>query len=128
MEFGDIWSYIITIVGSGGITQLVNWRLNKRKNTAEVSAAEAEAKAAEIDNMRKAMQDFYEPLVNRQNTRIEELEKEIKDLRQDKREMELLYQKQIAQLQEQILQITRALGLKSQKEIKVTKGSKNGKV
>ena len=128
MEFGDIWGYIITFVGSSGITQLVNWRLNKRKNTAEVSAAEAEAKAAEIDNMRKAMQDFYEPLVNRQNTRIEELEKEIRDLRQDKREMELLYQKQIAQLQEQILQITRALGLKSQKEIKVTKGNKNGKV
>ena len=128
MEFGDIWSYIVTVLGSSGITQLVNWRLNKRKNVAEVSAAEDEAKAAEIDNMRKAMQDFYEPLVNRQNTRIEELEKEIKELRQDKREMELLYQKQIAQLQEQILQITRALGLKSQKEIKVTKGSKNGKV
>lgn len=128
MEFGDIWSYIITFVGSSGITQLVNWRLNKRKNTAEVNTAEAEAKAAEIENMRKAMQDFYEPLVNRQNTRIEELEKEIRDLRQDKREMELLYQKQIAQLQEQILQITRALGLKSQKEIKVTKGNKNGKV
>ena len=127
MEFGDIWTYIVTAVGGGGITQLVNWRLNKRKNVAEVSAAEAEAKAAEIDNMRKAMQDFYEPLVNRQNTRIEELEKEIKELRQDKREMEILYQKQIAQLQEQILQITRALGLKSQKEIKVTKG-RNGKV
>lgn len=128
MEFGDIWSYIVTVVGSSGITQLVNWRLNKRKNIAEVNTAEAEAKAAEIDNMRKAMQDFYEPLVNRQNTRIEELEKEIRDLRQDKREMELLYQKQIAQLQEQILQITRALGLKSQKEIKVTKGNNNGKV
>ena len=121
MEFGDIWTYVITAVGGGGLTQLVNWRLNKRKNIAEV-------KSDEIETMRKAMQDFYEPLVDRQNARIEELEKEIKDLRQDKREMELLYQKQIAQLQEQILQITRALGLKSQKEIRVTKGTKNGKV
>ena len=121
MEFGDIWTYIVTAVGGAGITQLINWRLNKRKNIAEV-------KADEIDTMRKAMQDFYDPLVERQNIRIAELEKEVKDLRADKREQELLYQKQIAQLQEQILQITRALGLKSQKEIKVTRGNKNGKV
>lgn len=127
MEFGDIWTYVVTAVGGGGITQLINWRLNKRKNAAEVNTAEAEAKAAEIDNMRKAMQDFYEPLVERQNARIAELEKEVKDLRADKREQELLYQKQISALQEQILQINRALGLKAQKDIKVTRG-KNGKV
>ena len=135
MEFGDIWSYIITVIGSGGITQLINWRLNKRKNAADVGVAEAGVKAAEIENMRKQMQDFYDPLVNRQNElilqqdeKIASLEKEVRDLRAEKREQELLYQKQIAALQEQIIQINRALGIKAQKEIRVTKGNKNGKV
>lgn len=119
MNFGDVWGYIVALVGGGGITQLVNWRLNKRKNIAEV-------KSDEIATMRQAMQDFYEPLVNRQNVRIQELESEIANLREERRKMESHYQSQILALQEQIVLINKALGLKAQKEIKVKK--KDGKV
>lgn len=128
MDFLEILGYVGSAVGGGGLTQLINWRLNKRKNVAEV-------KSDEIDNMRKQMQDFYDPLVNRQNELIKQqdekiasLEKEVRDLRTEKREQELLYQRQIATLQAQIVQINRALGLKAQKEIKITKQKEDGKV
>ena len=121
MEFGDVWGYIITALGGGGITQLVNWRFNKKKNQAEL-------KSDEIENMRKAMADFYEPLVDSQNRRISELETENARLREDMREMERTHQAQIAQLQEQILQISKAIGINAKNAIKKNKQEKkNGK-
>jgi len=128
MEFGDVWGYIITALGGGGITQLLNWRLNKKKNQAEVNAAEAEVETTKIENMRKAMEEFYEPLVNSQNRRITELETENARLREDMREMERTHQAQIAQLQEQILQISKAIGINAKNAIKKDKqAKKNGK-
>lgn len=120
MEFGDVWGYIVAIVGGGGLTQLVNWRLNKRKNIAEV-------KSDEIENMRKAMADFYEPLVESQNRRISELETENARLRNDMREMERTHQVQIAQLQEQILQISKAIGINAKNALRNEKKKNNGK-
>ena len=93
MDIAEILSYAVTAIGAGGVTQVVNWRLNKRKASAEV-------KSDEIDNMRKAMQDFYEPLVERQNTRIGELEKEVATLRSERVKMQEDYQRQISTLQE----------------------------
>lgn len=110
MQFSEIWGYVISAIGAGGITQLLNWRYNRRKNAADL-------KADEIENMRKAMADFYDPLVAAQNKRIEELEGEIRQLRDDKREMERTHQQQIAQLQEQIIAISAALGIQAQKAI-----------
>lgn len=122
MDFENVWTYVITFVGGGGITQLVNWRLNKRKNVAEV-------KSDEIETMRKAMADFYEPLVDSQNRRISELESENSRLRNDMREMERNHQAQIAQLQEQILQISKVLGVNAKNVIRKDKqNKKNGKV
>ena len=121
MEFGDILTVVISALGGGGITQLVNWRFNKKKNQAEL-------KSDEIENMRKAMADFYEPLVDSQNRRISELETENARLRNDMREMERTHQLQIAQLQEQILQISKAIGINAKNAIKQDKQKKNGKV
>lgn len=111
MEAGEIIGYIVSAVGGGGLTAIFNWRYNKKKNAADL-------KSDEIDNMRKAMADFYEPLVERQNHRIAELEKEVKTLRDERREMELSYQKQIADLQKQITEITRALGIRANKQVR----------
>lgn len=121
MEFGDVWGYIITAIGGGGLTQLLNWRFNKKKNAVEL-------KADEIENMRKSMEEFYEPLVNSQNRRISELESENARLRNDMREMERTHQAQIAQLQEQILQISKAIGINAKNAIKQDKQKRNGKV
>ena len=101
----------MSAAGGGGLTGLLSWRYHKKKNDADI-------KSDEIDNMRKAMADFYEPLVKRQNDRIAELEKEVKTLRDERREMEQLYQKQISDLQKQITEITRALGIKANKQVR----------
>lgn len=111
MELGEIIGYVVSAAGGGGLATLFNWRYNKKKNAADI-------KSDEIENMRKAMVDFYEPLVERQNHRIAELEKEVKNLREERREMELSYQKQISDLQKQITEITRALGIKANKQVR----------
>jgi len=124
MDMGEIMTYVATALGAGGLTQIINWRISKRKGIAEV-------KSDEIDNMRKAMEDFYKPLLHHQderiaaqNVRIAELENEVKTLRDEKRQMELSYQKQIADLQQQITTITKALGIKASKQIRDEKKGK----
>ena len=118
MDWGELIGYMATALGAGGLTQIINWRIGKRKATAEVQSDE-------IDNMRKAMEDFYKPLLHHQderiaaqNARIVELEAEVKTIRDEKRQMEISYQKQISDLQMQITTITKALGIKASKQIK----------
>lgn len=124
MDWGEAIGYVAAALGAGGLTQIINWRIGKRKATAEV-------KSDEIDNMRKAMEDFYKPLLQHQderiaaqNARIAELETEVKTLRDEKRQMELSYQKQISDLQMQITTITKALGIKASKQIRDEKRGK----
>lgn len=125
MDFGEILPYIATSIGSIGATLFANWGVNKLKtasevkvNEAEASNTEAEARSKEIENMRKAMEDFYTPLVNRQNARIAELEEEVKQLRNEKRAEAEAHAKQLALLQEQIVEINRALGIRAKSIIK----------
>ena len=124
MDWGEAIGYVAAALGAGGLTQIINWRIGKRKATAEV-------KSDEIDNMRKAMEDFYKPLLQHQderiaaqNARIAELEAEVKTIRDEKRQMELSYQKQISDLQMQITTITKALGIKASKQIRDEKRGK----
>ena len=124
MDWGEAFGYVAAALGAGGLTQIINWRISKRKATAEV-------KSDEIDNMRKAMEDFYKPLLQHQderiaaqNARIAELETEVKTIRDEKRQMELSYQKQISDLQMQITTITKALGIKASKQIRDEKRGK----
>jgi len=124
MELGEIIGYALSALGGGGIASIFNWRINKRK-------ANAEVKTDELENLRKTMQDFYDPLVKKQNERITELESEVKVLREERREMELAYQKQIQILQKQIVEISKAIGIKvnerarDEKTGRYTKGEKN---
>ena len=124
MDWGEAIGYVAAALGAGGLTQIINWRIGKRKATAEV-------KSDEIDNMRKAMEDFYKPLLQHQDERIAaqnasiaELETEGKTIRDEKRQMELSYQKQISDLQMQITTITKALGIKASKQIRDEKRGK----
>ena len=115
MEIGEIITYVVTALGGGGAGWLVNWKWGRRKEAASV-------KADEIENMRKAMADFYDPLVERQNKRIAELEDEVKTLREQLAYERTEHQKQIDSLQKQITDITRALGIKAAKQIRNSKG------
>ena len=48
MDFGEIMTYVGTAIGAGGLTQVVNWRINRNK-------AKEEVKSDEIDNIRKSV-------------------------------------------------------------------------
>ena len=122
MDWTTIITSLITFIAGGGIFTLVTVGVQRKKLKAGV-------KSDEIDNMRKALEDFYKPLLKTQderiatqNVRISELEAEVKTLRDEKREMELSYMKQIADLQKQITDITRALGIKANKQLRNGKG------
>ena len=115
MEIGEIITYIGTALGSGGLVQLANWKWGRRKEAASV-------KSDEIETMKKAMEDFYDPLLKKQNARIAELEGEVKTLRDQLAYERTEHQKQIDSLQKQITDITRALGIKAARQIRNGKG------
>lgn len=122
MEIGEIITYIGTAIGSGGLVQLANWKWGRRKEAANV-------KSDEIETMKKAMEDFYDPLLKKQNTRIAEqdkriaeLEAEVKNSAEERKKMEKFYQDQITALQKQITEITRALGIKAARQVRNNRG------
>ena len=115
MEIGEIITYVVTALGGGGAGWLVNWKWGRRKEAANV-------KADEIETMKKAMEDFYDPLVKKQNERIAELEDEVKTLRREKAEERAEHQKQIDSLQKQITELYRALGIRTVRQVRNGKG------
>lgn len=122
MDWTTIITSLLTFVAGGGIFTLVTIGVQRKKLKAGV-------KSDEIDNMRKALEDFYKPLLKTQderiasqNDRINELEAKVRQLEQEKQEQAMAYQKQIAELQKQITDITRALGIKANKQIRASKG------
>ena len=115
MDFGEIIPYIITALGGGSAGWLVNWKWGRRKEAANV-------KSDEIETMKKAMEDFYDPLVKKQNERIAELEDEVKTLRREKAEERAEHQKQIDSLQKQITELYRALGIRTVRQVRNGKG------
>ena len=115
MEIGEIITYVVTALGGGGAGWLVNWKWGRRKEAASV-------KSDEIETMKKAMEDFYDPLLKKQNARIAELEGEVKTLRDQLAYERNEHQKQIADLQKQITEITRALGIRAARQVRNSKG------
>ena len=115
MDIDSIISLALALLGGGAGGGILGWRMQRKKQAAEV-------KADEIENMRKAMADFYDPLVERQNKRIAELEDEVKTLREQLAYERTEHQKQIDSLQKQITDITRALGIKAVKQVRNNKG------
>ena len=115
MEIGEIITYVVTALGGGGAGWLVNWKWGRRKEAANV-------KSDEIETMKKAMEDFYDPLLKKQNARIAELEGEVKTLRDQLAYERNEHQKQIADLQKQITEITRALGIRAVKQVRNNTG------
>ena len=115
MNFGEIIPYIITALGGGSAGWLVNWKWGRRKEAANV-------KSDEIETMKKAMEDFYDPLVKKQNERIAELEGEVKALREKLSIERDEHQAQIIALQKQVAELYKALGLKVVKQVRNAKG------
>lgn len=75
---------LLTLLFAGvNIFQFIFLKQTKKKYEAEADKAKASVKSDEIDNMRKAMEDFYGRLVDKQNERIAQLDEKIAE--KDKR-------------------------------------------
>ena len=110
MAWGEIIGYIGTAIGAGGLTQIVNWRLNRTK-------AREEVKSDEIDNIKKSV-EVYQTIIADQSKRITELTEEVNGLREQLRNERGEYQRQIDSLQKQIIEITRVLGMQNRQRIR----------
>ncbi len=119
MAWGEIIGYVGTAIGAGGITQLVNWKLNRSK-------AREEVKSDEIDNIKKSV-EVYQTIIADQNKRITELTEEVNGLREQLRNERGEYQRQIDSLQKQIIAITRVLGIQSNQRIRAAQLAKEPK-
>lgn len=110
MAWGEIVGYVGTAIGAGGLTQIVNWRLNRNK-------AREEVKSDEIDNIKKSV-EVYQTIIADQSKRITELTEEVNGLREQLRNERGEYQRQIDSLQKQIIEITRVLGMQNRQRIR----------
>jgi len=114
MNFEAIMGYVVTgiggLLGGGGIMALFNWKENKGK-------AKEEVKSDALENIRKEV-EVYQTIIADQNKRIAELTQEVDALRKEKREAEIEHQRQISNLQKQIVEITKALGIKANERIR----------
>ena len=108
INFGEILGYLGAAGGGGGITALINWRYNKKKNAVDL-------KSDEIENIRKSL-EVYQTIISDQNKRILELNEEVQKLREDKIKMEEAYQHQLSTMQKQITELYRAMGIKANKQ------------
>ncbi len=121
MEGADIWGYVISALGAGTVTQLVNWRLNKRKATAEVKQSEIEVIAATVRSVYEPIIEQQNKTIDQQNKRIAQLDAEVQKLRDEKDQMREDYQKQIAALEKRMLEISRAVGFKASQQARDTR-------
>lgn len=76
MDINEVINLAIAAIGGGGITSIVNWRLHKRKETAEV-------KQDEIEVIRKTIDEVYKPTIDTLKDQVTELRGEVGHLRAD---------------------------------------------
>lgn len=102
-------SAILAFIAGGGIFALVTIKVQKKKLEAEIAKIKASVKSDEIENMKKALESFYGPLVDEQNkriatqaSRIAELESKVSSLEKEKRDQAKSYQVQIDELRKEL--------------------------
>lgn len=128
MEFGDIWSYVVAAIGAGGITQLINWRINKKKANVEVQSSELQLIAETVRTVYEPIIDQQNRTIEKNNERINALEAEVEKLREEKHALQDQYQEQIQKLEKRILEITRAVGLNTTKQVRDANGRFTSKI
>lgn len=81
MDIKEILTYVGTLVGGGVLTQIGTEIYNWRKGQKELAKAEAEINGSYIDNMEAAIKKVYDPIINRLTNRLNEVEKELAEVR-----------------------------------------------
>lgn len=107
---GEILTPILTFIVGGGLTAIFTLKFQRKKAAVEV-------KTDEIKALRDAVDMVYKPLIDTQKDRIQELEAEVKSLREQLKQERKDRQDEISRMNGQILQITSALGMKVVDEV-----------
>ena len=115
MEAGEIIGYAISFIGGGGLAALINWKTNKKKASVEV-------KIDEISALHDTIEKVYEPTIRFQKERIQELESEVKSLKEQLATERSDRQREMEMMNKRILAITSALGIKAEKQLRDEKG------
>ena len=77
----NLVSVISLLFGTGGILYAIIMRiLDRKKYKVEVAKMQASAKSDEIENIKKAVESVYQPLIDRQNKLIEQQSQKIDTL------------------------------------------------
>ena len=107
--------YLLTFLTGGGITALVTLKTRKKK-------ADVELKVDEISALHEMIEKVYEPTIAFQKNRIEELESEVKSLKEQLAEERIDRQREMDLMNKRILAITSALGIKAEEQMRNEKG------
>lgn len=117
MNWQDIIPQIISFVAGGGLVGIVTLRSTKKK-------ADVEVKVDEIKALHDTIEMVYQPTINHLNSRVEQLEGEVKTLRTQLASERADHQNEINMMNQQILAITKALGIKAISHIRNDKTAK----
>ena len=115
MDWQGIIPEILTFIAGGGIVGLFTIPAKKKK-------ADVEVKVDEIKALHDTIEMVYQPTINHLNTRVEQLEGEVKTLRSQLASERADHQNEINLMNQQILAITKALGLKAETQIRDERG------
>lgn len=126
MEIGEIISYALAALGGGGLSGVVYWRLNKRQKKAEV-------KGDEIENLNAIVDKVYKPMIDSLKERVDELETEVRKLRDEREQIAKEHESEIKAIKEdcakksenmrkQIIDLAAELGKKADKQDRAKNG------
>ncbi len=116
MDWQGIIPEILTFIAGGGIVGLFTIPAKKKK-------ADVEVKVDEIKALHDTIEMVYQPTINHLNNRVEQLEGEVKTLRSQLASERADHQNEINLMNQQILAITKALGIKATTKIRQDKGA-----
>lgn len=116
MDWQGIIPEILTFIAGGGIVGLFTIPAKKKK-------ADVEVKVDEIKALHDTIEMVYQPTINHLNNRVEQLEGEVKTLRNQLASERADHQNEINLMNQQILAITKALGIKATTKIRQDKGA-----
>lgn len=111
MDWQGIIPEILTFIAGGGIVGLFTIPAKKKK-------ADVEVKVDEIKALHDTIEMVYQPTINHLNNRVEQLEGEVKTLRSQLANERADHQNEINLMNQQILAITKALGIKATTKIR----------
>ena len=115
MNWHETIPQIISFVAGGGLVGIVTLRAKKKK-------ADVEVKVDEIAALHDIIEKVYEPTIEFQKKRIEELQSEVRSLKEQLDAERIDRQREMDLMNKRILAITNSLGIKATEQIRNEKG------